>query len=267
MARDFSKNASNYIALSGTRWGALVNGASAISVACWANVDTIGTGVNDNRLLSVVMGTSLAGMTLAIDGSGATKYLRVGGRSQAADSYQARNATSSFTTGTWHHCGGVFNLSGDTITPYFNGAAENSGAVTFGAASYTHSYTNGEDFVGAQTNASGQPVDTAQQLDGRVAEFAVWNVDIGAAGFASLAKGASPLQIKPESLVSYFPLHGVYSTEHDWVSGRTGTITGTVAKAVHPRIIYPRRKRFIYIPAAAPAGNRRRRVLLCGRAS
>ena len=208
MARDFSKNTSNYIALSGTRWGALVNGASAISVACWANVDTIGTGVNDNRLLSVVMASSAAGMTLAIDGSGATKYLRVGGRSQAADSYQARNATSSFTTGTWHHCGGMFDISGDTITPYFNGAAENSGAVTFGSTTYTHTYTNGNDFIGAHTGPTSVPNNTGEQLDGRVAELAIWNVDIGAAGFASLAKGANPLQIKSGSLVSYFPLHG-----------------------------------------------------------
>lgn len=267
MARDFSKNTSNYLALSGTRWGALVNGASAISVACWANVDTIGTGSDESRLMSAVMASSLTAMALLIDGSGATKYLRVVGRSRAADSYQARNATSSFTTGTWHHCGGMLNISGDTITPYFNGAAENSGAVTFGATTYTDTYTNGKDFIASHTNSSGQPVDTAQQLDGRVAELAIWNVDIGAAGFASLAKGANPLQIKSESLVSYFPLHGGYSTEHDWVSGRTGTISGTVAKAAHPRIIYPRSNRRIYIPAAAPAGNRRRRVLLCGRAS
>lgn len=265
MARDFSKNLSNYVSNSGTKIGSLLNGASAVSVAAWANADTLTTGASDNQIVALTIGSGFASVTLSVQGNTTPKVLRAGGRSRSDDGFQSRVATTEFTTGTWHHCGGILDISGDTITPYFNGVSEGSGAVSFAATTYTHTSSSGVDVIGGNPGTSG-PTATQFQFDGRIAEIAFWAGNIGAASFAALAKGASPLIIRPDILVAHFPLIGYQSPEYDCVGGLTGTITGTISKSAHPRIIHPRRSRMIYIPTSTPpSGNRRRRVLLCGR--
>jgi len=248
MARDFTGTGSQIAVNStGSTWGAAVNGASAVSIAVWANLDAITSGANDNRLMSAIIGSSLTGLTFAVNGTGATKVLRVGGRSVSGDGFQFRDATSNFSLSAWHHCGGVLNFGADTITPYFNGVAENSGAATFANAVYTSSYIAGGDYIGAA-------VDGSASVNGRLAELAIWNVDIGAEGFALLAKGVSPLSIRPEALVSYYRLLGAYSTEHDEITGRASTVTNAT-KAAHPRITYPLRSGSIPIAISTALTN------------
>lgn len=239
MARDFSKNTSNYLSLGVGTVGPIVNGSAFLSFHCWANVDTIDSGVNDNGLF-VFLTANSAAFTARIDGSAGTKVLRVGGRSQSTDGFQARNATSSFTTSTWHSCGGVLDFAGDVITPYFNGVAENSGAATFGGTAYTDNATgrtNG-DGIG---NIGTAPPATAGQFAGRLAEFAIWfgSRALTADEFAALAKGFSPAQVGPALGRIYFDLLGNNSPEKDLFRGLSGTITGTVAKAAHPRVLRP----------------------------
>lgn len=41
--------------------------------------------------------------------------------------------------------------------------------------------------------------------DGRLAEVAIWTGDIGAAGFAQLARGRRAKDVSPHLLVAYFP--------------------------------------------------------------
>lgn len=250
MARDFSKNTSNYMSLGVGTLGSLINGASAVSAHVWANIDSTDSGVNDNSIFNVIGSSALTRLTFRIDGSGATKYLRVGGRSQNADGFQARNATSSFSIETWHSCGGVWDFDNDTITPYFNGAAENGGSVTFGSSTYSDGSPTTPDYIGA-FGSSPPPSSSAEQTDGRLAEFALWNADIGADGFADLAEGRSALSVCPHLLVVYFRLLGTTSPERDIISGASGTITGTIAKADHPRIIQPTKRRVIRVETAS----------------
>lgn len=255
MARDFSKTASNNLDLGATTIGTLLNGAAKISVHAWINPDSYDTANNDNRILSVAIQNGTGGLTLSINNPAGTPVVRMAGRSVVTDGYQIKDGTTNITTGSWWSVGGVNNISGDTITPYVNGAAEGGGAVTFGNASYTIGTTDANvEFIGA--GLATQPrSNTSTQFDGRIAELAIWTDDIGAAGFAMLAKGFSPLMVRPDALLCYWPLIGNYSPEIDLISGKNATVNGTVAAASHPRIIYPTRPQAIFVPSAAATVN------------
>lgn len=252
MARDFTKNLSNYMSLGVGTLGTAMNGAAFISAHCWVKADTFDTGATDNIICAGTTGAaSGAFITLRVDGSVSPKVLRGGGRSGSGDGLQARNATTEFTTGAWHSCGVALDFAGDVVTPYFNGVAENSGAVTFANSTYTDDATgrtNG-DAIGAGFTVPGV---TTQQTDGLIAEVSFWfgSRALTAAEFVSLSKGCSAKLIAPALGRIHFPLMGNASPERDIFRGLSGTITGTVAKADHPRILQP--SATIY-PFVAPA--------------
>lgn len=90
--------------------------------------------------------------------------------------------------------------------------------------------------------------------DGRVAEAAIWNVALTASEVAALAKGVSPLQIRPASLQAYWPLIGRQSPEPDWVGGFNLTLTNAPANAAHVPVMPPYAwvmNRGVFVPAAA----------------
>ncbi|MHC4156685.1 MAG: LamG-like jellyroll fold domain-containing protein [Planctomycetota bacterium] len=83
-------------------------------------------------------------------------------------------------------------------------------------------------------------------LSGLLAEMAVWNVPLSDAEAAALAKGFSPLLIRPGNLVAYWPLiRGL----NDRVGGYNLTASGTIVSP-HPRVIYPSRQVQVAIQAA-----------------
>lgn len=254
MARDFSKNGSNYMTLGVNAVGPLLNGAAKISVHAWVYADTFDTGTNENRILTIINNTgSVSGVVLCVTDSAGSKLLRAGARSVSTDGFQARNATTVITTGAWHSVGAVYDIAGDVITPYYEGVAEGGGAVTFGNATYTQGSPGVADTDGIGKGGSDTIAVTTIQWDGRIAELAIWTDDVGVSNFAALAKGFSPLLVRPDVITDFWPLIGNYSPETDIISGKNGTIAGTIAKADHPRIIYPSRPQ-IRFPGAAAAG-------------
>ncbi|KKK59939.1 hypothetical protein LCGC14_3029330, partial [marine sediment metagenome] len=72
-------------------------------------------------------------------------------------------------------------------------------------------------------------------MDESIAEVAIWNVALSNAEVALLAKGFSPLLIKPESLVSYWPL--VRDDDNDWIGGFDLTAFNTPTVSDHPPVI------------------------------
>ena len=246
MARAFSKDVANYMTLGADAIAPLLNGAAKLSVGAWINAATFTNGANDNGIINIHIDGTAVGLQLNI--GSAANTVRCAGRSQAADALQASNG-SAVSTATWHHIGGVLDVSGDTIRTYLNGVQGSSTAVTFGATTWTRATPTGTDFIGARTSAA--PPTTAQQLNGSLAELAVWIDDIGTAGFAALADGISPMAILPTALVDYWPLIGYASPEIDRFGAKSGTITGTVAAAAHMRVIYPEPRIFIRAAAAA----------------
>jgi len=72
----------------------------------------------------------------------------------------------------------------------------------------------------------------SRPFDGEIAECAIWNVALSAGEIAAMSNGLSPILIRPESLVSYYPLVRDYI---DHVGGNTVSPNNTVVWAnEHP---------------------------------
>lgn len=236
MARDFTKNTSNTLALGTAALGTLVNGASAISFAAWAYADSYSaTSTANNRVFTALIGgITNAGFAIGVDNTGANPVLRVSARSDNADALQAASSATIISTGQWWHLGGVVNFAADTITPYVNGASEGDTGVTFANTTYVSGSPSREDVIGAISFITSIP---EGQWDGRIAEFALWNVNIGANAFRSLAQGHSPLRVHPTQPVTYMPLWGDHSPEIDLRDALVGTIAGSVPKGNHAPVV------------------------------
>lgn len=133
------------------------------------------------------------------------------------------------TDAVWTHGGAVFT-SESSRTAYINGVGttETTTVAAFSALNYIAFGLI--QYNGAPTN----------YFNGDIAEGACWNVALTAAEMESMADGVSPLLIRPQSLMAYWPLYGNDSPELDRYKGTTGlTLVNTPAKAAHPRIIRP----------------------------
>lgn len=75
-------------------------------------------------------------------------------------------------------------------------------------------------------------------LDGRLAEFSIWNVALGDAEVALLSQGYSPRVIHSSALRYYNRLLGTQSPEPDIVGGTSATVTGSSGTS-HPLILFP----------------------------
>lgn len=232
MARDFTKNTSNYMRLGANAIGALINGASAVSLHAWIYPDTISTASGDNNVLTVYGADALVTYRLAIH-DGTNAVLRSSGRPNSGESQRNVVGTTNVSTGAWQSVGMVADYANDLLQPYYAGAAEGSPSVAFTATSYsTNTPTTSYDSIGS----NGTPATTAVQIDGRIAEVAIWTSDIGATNFAALAAGISAQCIARSSLVFYMPLYGDASPEVDLVNSVNGTITGSLPQDTHPTI-------------------------------
>lgn len=145
-------------------------------------------------------------------------------------------STTSFSANTWHHCMGVV-ASTTSRTVYLDNAGAATSTDGFNPT-LTHTYLG---VMGRST-----PI---LPWVGRLAEWAVWNVALDADSRKALAQGKSPLLVRPENLVFYCPIIGRSSPEPDYIGGLQLALTGTVAKADHPRIIQPRRQPLIFVSA------------------
>ncbi|CAM6003248.1 unnamed protein product [Sphagnum balticum] len=133
--------------------------------------------------------------------------------------YSGVNASVSATTaptGQWFFVAGVIaSVSSRTI--YLNQNAPITDTNTVGAISGLTSIDFGYS-----------PWDSSQPLSGKLAEWGLWDAALTTAEIASLAAGVLPPQVRPLSLVGYWPLYGLASPEPD-LSGNAnnGTLTGT----------------------------------------
>lgn len=232
MARDFSKNTSNYATLPAGGLGTLINGAAKVLVVAWGQPDTKDVSANNNRVLTIAINGSSGGVVLGLN-SDHTVYATC--RSQSADSAQSRSSTATVANGAVACFGAAIDYAGDTITPYVGGVASNGGAVTFGASVYTQGTATALDFVGAGGTTT--PISTSAQFDGRLERIQVWRGTADAADPASmmadLATGdyeAGGVSASGWELVAYLKLtDGRPELETLAVGGLDITYTGTVA--------------------------------------
>lgn len=142
--------------------------------------------------------------------------------------------TSSPSADTWYGIGGYYD--GTNIGIVLNGTTEATTAATALSTSSSHNPT---------PCALSANLGVAAFSDGTVAEIGLWQLTTGftTAEWASLAAGVSPLLIRPQSLVLYWPL---ISDAVAVVGASAITATNTTA-AAHPRIYYPAPPQISYV--------------------
>ena len=174
--------------------------------------------------------------------TGANDYLyggllgAVAGDPFRTDAYNASGSgTAATSTGysanTWTHCASVMT-SASSFASLINGGSKGTQTGTWAGniaslGNFTFGYLNAFSL-----NIYGQ---------NDVAEFGIWSVALTDSEIASLAKGFSPLEIRPASLVAYYPLGGHYgqSDVDRWKNRHDLTAYNSPTWSDHPRVIYP----------------------------
>jgi len=130
--------------------------------------------------------------------------------------------TTTLLVGVDYHLVGVYD--GSTVKIYCNGIEEDSTVATGNMSSTTAPVR-----IGAGSGGSG----TENPFDGDIGHCVIWNVGLSAREIKSLSNGISPLQIRSESLLAYWPLNG-QSTEPDIVGRFNMTVNGTTVSKEPP---------------------------------
>jgi len=150
--------------------------------------------------------------------------------------FQAAKSTAGPSANTWHHACGVEAANNDRRA-FLDGGNKGLNVATRAPS--------GADEVQIGQNARST---NDGDLLGDVADAAIWNVALTDAEVAILAKGYSPLCVRPESLVFYMPLvRDIYD-----VIGAIAFTDFSTTITDHPPIIYPSRG---ILGAAAAAGG------------
>lgn len=190
--------------------------ATALTMACWANLDDI----------------THAHVMMCVSDSGLTNFYQLAGRGDQAGDFVRFSAPASafaatslaYTAGTYQHFCGV-NSSSTVRAAFLNGANKGTNGSTYTAASLD------------RFNVGSNPGGTSPVF-GVVAEAAIWNIALSDAEVADLAQGLSPLMVKPASLVYYLPMWGVGDLI-DRMGGLTVAVNGNPTTGDHCRIYYP----------------------------
>jgi len=143
--------------------------------------------------------------------------------------YGVAASTSGYSANTWHHGAAVFS-STTSRAAYIDGGSKGTNATSVGAAS-VDILTIGSDEVRAGVNRN--------YLGGAIMEAAIWDVALTDQEIAILGRGYSPLFVRPQSILSYYPITGRGSPEIDIVNGQDMGWTAGGIYASHYKIIYP----------------------------
>jgi hypothetical protein len=131
------------------------------------------------------------------------------------------STTTGYSANTWTHAAGVF-IGTSSRTAYINGGSP-------GTDTTTHSFRNPPTQILLGCLNYGTPIIL---FEGWMAEVAIWNAALTAEEVASLAKGFTPDQVRPQSLQFYAPL---VNTLQDLRGARTITNNNGATVATHPR--------------------------------
>jgi hypothetical protein len=236
MARDFTKNTSNYVSLGINNINPVLSGAAFISGFCWFKKDTHGTGGDSDRVLDVWIDNSNTGLTWRLRSSSINR-VDITARSGTGDSSQNAVASTVLNTGQRYASGFTIDYPNNDIFMYTHGVLDGFNVATgFGNTTYVPGTpTTAADSIGSFFNGGTSPDGTDRQLDGAIAHLALWATPVSsfrllAQDHEALARGALPRQVRPDSLVLWFPLWGLDSPERDLASKKSATITGTVGR-------------------------------------
>jgi hypothetical protein len=129
------------------------------------------------------------------------------------------SSTTIAAANTWNHAACVNRTTSDRSVYLNGGGRGNSAVLHAGLPTWTR--------IGVGSNPGG-----AAPINGRIAEAAFWDIDLTDAEILALARGVSPLLVRPANLAGYWPLVG-RGAEVDLIGNLALTITGTMAQAAH----------------------------------
>ena len=188
MARGFDDASSQ-----GLRVTSAVVSAYPCTMACWFYSDD---DAHSGKIMEVSNTSTPAVdawfMTAAGDVAGdpLRGYIR-----SATGTARSVDTSTGFTANTWHHaCFVATNATNRTVYLDGGGAGNDSNSSVF---------PTGTDvtLIGRRETVGAIP--TNSYFSGNLAEGAIWNVALTAAEVAILAKGYSPLLVRPQNLVAY----------------------------------------------------------------
>jgi len=235
MARSNNATQANWYSLANV-FG-LTGGVYPFSMACWFNPNQVTTYQALVNLVGGTAGTDWHTLGLFGQVAGDPVVAYSGG---AGNESQAQTSTS-YVASTWQHAAGVW-LNASSRTVYLNGGGKITDTGTRNVTGLTLT-TVGGNRVGSTTFGP---------LDGSVAEVAIWNVALTDADVLQLSKKFSPLSVRFDALVAYFPLIGRVASEPDMIAGAAFTQNGTMSQAAHSPIINPRQPQLM-IPSVVAA--------------
>lgn len=137
--------------------------------------------------------------------------------------FDEAKSSGTISAGVWTHCAGVW-ASSSSRNVFLNGT-KNTNTTTAAIAGNMRRTSIGRVWFNA----------TAAPADGLIAEVGLWNVALTDDEIASLAKGLSPLKVRPQNLVDYWPLYG-NTTNEAGAKGNVMTNSSTTHSNEHPRI-------------------------------
>lgn len=232
MARTFPNNGANRLKVGGNPAVLDLPGAGKQhTIAGWFKFNTL---VSTGNITLINKYNGSIGPLLRInDGVGLRKRLGMFTIDTLLSGHEAIGATD-LTTGVWYHLAGTWNGSSANISKtlgcWVNGARD--GSATSGGQHTTSDTANGWT-VGARANNGTLP------FDGDACEIAIWQTDLSAGGsscpeLAALAKGISPLMIRRDQLVAYWPTFGDFDNGIDYSGNKNNlALVGTLASANH----------------------------------
>ncbi|QDP48630.1 MAG: putative concanavalin A-like lectin/glucanases superfamily protein [Prokaryotic dsDNA virus sp.] len=184
-----------------------------ITMACWVKPDSISDWDGLIAIGKSGVANHFIGLSLKTDATVRALSRAAGG---AKDS-----GVGSYTAGNWHHAAGVWASDSSRIA-YLDGTA--------GTEETTARQPSGINrlVIGEWAGNQGRP------LDGFIAEVAIWNVALTASEIAILADGFTANQVRPHSLISYYPMVRDYI---DVMGNNLVTPNNTVVYGDHTRII------------------------------
>lgn len=219
MAYDFLQASGQFLSTPWTDIG------HPVSMACWFNADNATANYTMIGVTDDAAGGTIDGWFLSARGAEAGDPVKA--RTVVSGSEASAATSTGFSAGTWHHACGTFS-SGNNRTAYIDGGSAVTDAIDPGAPAGIDTVN-----IGCRSSVEGAA------MNGLIAEVGIWDAVLTAAEVASLARGCSPLLIRPSLLLFYAPL------ARDLVvrkGGHTLTNNGSATVANHPRILYPHRR-------------------------
>ena len=193
------------------------------TLACWARTDTDAADQALVWLGDKDSATSVIGSLefLAVDGG--NRYVCVKSVSGAAE---GSALAGDYSTNTWHHVCGQFTAT-TLRRVILDGVSVDTDATLVSGAT--------ADRVSIGRRGDSTP---SAYLSGAVAEAAIWNQPLNQPEIVALAKGFSPLMVKPQNLVAYWPLGGFAgSNDHDRLGDYDLSALNTPSWRDHPPLI------------------------------